>query len=307
MIDIVCSIDENYIEYCGVMLTSLVVHTPHEKFRIHIICSSMVENKGKEKLKAFCDKYQAEVYFYDVDYSLIKDFPIRKQDHLSLAAYLRLFMSELIPSHINKVLYLDCDLIAVESIKELWEKNIDDIAVAAVEERSPFDTQSPVTLKYPTEYSYFNSGVMLINLQKWREKKFVDECKHYISLNYDNIKLHDQDVLNALLYKEKEFISIRWNLMDFFLYAKPEVQSNRKEDWQKALKSPAIIHFTGKRKPWMYNCDSPYRDLYIQFAKLHGWHVINHKNAIHYCLRKILYKIIKKKKTINLVNNKGLF
>ena len=148
MIDIVCSIDENYIEYCGVMLASLFVHTPHEKFRIHIICSK-VDKTGKEKLKVFCEAHQAEVYFYDVDYSLIKDFPIRKQDHLSLAAYLRLFMSELIPSHINKILYLDCDLMVVDSIKELWEKNIDDIAVAAVEERSPFDTESPVVLKYP--------------------------------------------------------------------------------------------------------------------------------------------------------------
>lgn len=300
MIDIVCSIDENYIEYCGVMLASLFVHTPDEKFRVHIICSSKVEKAGKKRLKVFCEKHQAEVYFYDVDYSLIKDFPIRKQDHLSLAAYLRLFMSELIPSNINKILYLDCDLIVVDSIKELWEKNIDNIAVAAVEERSPFDTESPVTLKYPVEYSYFNSGVMLINLQKWREKKFVEACKSYIASNYENIKLHDQDVLNALLYKEKQFISIRWILMDFFLYASPEIQPERKKDWDDALKSPAIIHFTGKRKPWMYNCDSPFRDQYIRFAKQQGWHVINNKNAIHYFFRKILYKVINKKKTIKI-------
>lgn len=53
MIDIVCSIDENYIEYCGVMLASLFVHTPDEKFRVHIICSSKVEKAGKKRLKVF--------------------------------------------------------------------------------------------------------------------------------------------------------------------------------------------------------------------------------------------------------------
>ncbi|MCD7942432.1 MAG: hypothetical protein LUH50_21625 [Bacteroides intestinalis] len=53
MIDIVCSIDENYIEYCGVMLASLFVHTPDEKFRIHIICSSKVEKAGKKKVESF--------------------------------------------------------------------------------------------------------------------------------------------------------------------------------------------------------------------------------------------------------------
>ncbi len=132
-------------------------------------------------------------------------------------------------------------------------------------------------------------GFMLINLQRWREKNFVETCKNYIASNYDNIKLHDQDVLNALLHKEKEFIPIRWNLMDFFLYASPHVQPERIEDWNQALKSPTIIHFTGKRKPWMYNCDSPFRDRYIRFAKQQGWHVINNKNAIHYFFRKILY------------------
>lgn len=60
-------------------------------------------------------------------------------------------------------------------------------------------------------------------------EKFVEACKSYIASNYENIKLHDQDVLNALLYKEKQFISIRWNLMDFFLYASPEIQPERKK------------------------------------------------------------------------------
>lgn len=63
MIDIVCSIDENYIEYCGVMLASLFVHTPNEKFRVHIICSSKVEKAGKKRLKVFAKNIKLKFIF----------------------------------------------------------------------------------------------------------------------------------------------------------------------------------------------------------------------------------------------------
>lgn len=304
MIEIVCSIDEHYIEYCGVMLTSLFVNTPHTDFRIHIICSSKVSDSQKSRLQDFCGKNKAAVLFYDVPYAFIQDFPIKEKDHLSLAAYLRLFMSELIPDNIDKVIYLDCDLITLQPIKELWEMDIENIAVAAVEERPPFDTKSPARLQYPEKYSYFNSGVMVINLKRWREKNLPQLCKQYIKDHYDQIELHDQDVLNALLYNEKQHISIRWNLMDFFLYSEPEVQPHRVQDWQNALRSPAIVHFTGKRKPWLHNCDSPFRDQYIDLAKQYGWKVITTQNAIWYSLRKVLYRIIKKKKTIDIQSYK---
>lgn len=300
MINIVCNIDEKYIEYCGVTLSGLFLHTPDETFSIHIICSSKVPESGKERLKAYCEKHNAQVSFYNVQASLIESFPRREQDHLSVAAYLRLFMSELLPDTIDKVLYIDCDILINGSIKELWETNIDDVSVAAVEERPPFDIQSPFQLGYPAEYSYFNSGVMLINLKKWREKNLVERCKQYIASEYKRIRHHDQDVLNALLYNDKKFISIRWNLMDFFLYLTPDIQFHRTEDLKEAIKAPAIIHFTGSRKPWMHNCDNPYRNLYIRFAKREGWHVIDWKASFHYHLRAILYKLINKKKSIKV-------
>ena len=62
MIDIVCNIDENYIEYCGVMLASLFVHTPDEKFRVHIICSSKVE-----KVRIIAEKMQIIDIFFSCD------------------------------------------------------------------------------------------------------------------------------------------------------------------------------------------------------------------------------------------------
>lgn len=288
MIDIVCNIDRNYVEHCGVMLTSLFVNNADLKFRIHIINTGL-SGIEKKRLTGYIEENHMDVSFYDVDFSSIKDFPITKKDHLSLAAYLRLFMPKLLPVDLNKVLYLDCDLLVVDSIKELWNTDLENNSIGVVEERGPFDIESPKVLKYPVEYSYFNSGVMLVNLKKWRENALYERAMKFISANKELIMLHDQDVLNALLYKERKFISIRWNLMDFFLFARPDVQERRLLDWKLAIQRPAIIHFTGKRKPWLRNCDSPYRNQYIKLARQFGWKVTTFRESMFYYLRKAWY------------------
>lgn len=304
MIDIVCNIDNKYVEHCGVMLSSLFVNNHSCSFRIHVI-NSGVHDEAKARLTSFATKFNAIVFFYDVDFSKVRDFPITKKDHLSLAAYLRLFMSEVLPNDIDKILYLDCDLLVVDSVEELWETDIENVAIAVVEERSPFDTESPVILGYPVGYSYFNSGVMLVNLKYWREHNLFSRFIEFISLNSEIIILHDQDVLNAILYNARKFVSIRWNLMDFFLFAQPDVQSIRMSDLQSSMRHPAIVHFTGKRKPWLRNCDSPFRNQYVELAGKHGWHVITLRESVCYYLRKTWYHVLillhlKPKRTISL-------
>lgn len=300
MIHIVCNIDNNYVEYCGVMLNSLFDHNPNEEFAIHAICTNKVSATQKRRISTLCQKEGNTIVYYKVDYSEIKNFPIDSRDHLNLSAYLRLFTPNLLPESVNKVLYLDCDMMVIGSIKELWNIDISDSAVAAVEEREPHDYESPKRLNYSIEHSYFNSGVMLLNLEKLRDMDFVNQALSFIMTNQNNIIFHDQDVLNALLHKDKKFISIRWNVMDFFLYIKPEVQPSRIEDWKESLNSPAIVHFTGPRKPWKYSCDNPFRDTYINYARKNGWNVISYRDSIHYFFRKWLYVLINKRKTIRL-------
>ena len=300
MIEIVCCLDDHFVEYCGMMLDSLFVHNPNEKFRVHIIFNSTVCVKTKERLSALGKKFSFDFCFYTLNNDLIKSFPTNEKDHISLSAYIRLFMADLLPDGVDKVLYLDGDMMIVDSVRDLWNTEIDDVMVAAVEERYPFDTNSPDRLHYPREYSYFNSGVMLINLKKWKEADITRRFLDYIQKYPERIRLHDQDVLNALLFDKKKFISIRWNLMDFFLYKRPEVQERRIKDWEEAIHHPAIIHFTGKRKPWLHFCDSPYRDLYARFARKRGWHVQTRTSAMHYFFRKQLYRLINKKKTITV-------
>lgn len=305
MIHIVCNIDSNYVEHCGVMLSSLLLHNPGEAFQVHILHMGLTP-EDKTRLSGLTRKHPVTFSFYDIPTALLAGFPIKQSDHLSLASYLRIFMPELLPADIDKVLYLDCDLIVTDSVAGLWETDVTGVAVAGVEERPPFDIEAPDRLGYPRQNSYFNAGVMLINLKRWREMDFTTLGKQYIIENSGKIVHHDQDVINALLNDRKQLISIRWNLMDFFLLTKPDIQKRRTDDLNRAVKHPAIIHFTGSRKPWLHNCDSPFRKLYLKTAAEGGWQVISPKEKIHYCFRNNLYELLfflklKKRKTLKRV------
>ena len=310
MIYIVCNIDNNYTEQCGLMLLSLLSHNPQQRFTVYIINNRVCE-ANKDRLYKLTSHFGLKINFCDVSHSLIEKFPIKEDDHLSLATYLRIFMSELLPENIDKVLYLDCDLMVIDSIKDLWETDMEDFAVAAVEERPPFDTISPETLGYPTSYSYFNAGVMLINLKYWREMDLSSKCQKFIQENRQIIQHHDQDVLNALLHDKRKFISIRWNLMDFFMFTQLKIQENRLPDLYNSFKQPAINHFTAKRKPWAHNCDSPFRNHYIRLAKQYSCNVMVNKDSIHYHLRHFWFKLmtylhLRKKQILSLSDLKKI-
>lgn len=292
MINIVCNIDDTYVDFCKLMLLGLFKNNPDEEFTVYVI-ETQVKESANKKIKELESTFRVDIVFCEVPYSFIENYPIKEQDHLSLAAYLRIFISDLLPQTVDKVLYLDCDLLIMDSIADLWNIDLEEFAVAAVEERPPFDVESPRTLGYPESYSYFNSGVMLINLKYWRKLQLSKACQEYISENFDKIELHDQDVLNALLYDKKKLLPIRWNLMDFFLFTKLDIQKRRLNDLCAAFEKPAIVHFTGRRKPWVHNCDSPFRKRYVQLAREYNCHVVPVVVSAHYYIRYYWYLFLR--------------
>lgn len=294
MIDIVCNIDDNYTEYCGVMLSSLFISTPDEHFRVHIICHNL-NGKNRKRLIDFCVKCGNEMCFYEVSEAIIKDFPIGNHKYLNVTTYLRLFMSDLLPRSIDKVLYLDCDMMVVQSIKELWSIDISGVALAAVEDMEELTEKAPARLKYPKQYAYFNAGMQLVNLKHWREQRVTERSKEFIVRNGERLSFHDQDVLNALFHDNVKIISMRWNLMDFFFYKKYVPPTHRVHEYRDALKNPVIIHFTGERKPWMHRCNHPFQASYIRLARQEGWKIMSCKEYIHNFMRKWLYRIIRKR------------
>lgn len=293
--DIVINIDSDFVTYAHVMLYSLEECNAETSFSIHIINVGLNDSHKRD----FIAKHPKMVFhFYDVDDKVLKSLPMWRRDYVSPATYLRIFMPELLPSSVNKVLFLDCDTLILDSVSDLWNIDLetDNLMIAAVEERPPYDTKKPEILNYSVEFSYYNAGVALINLKALRESNFSQKASLFIANHRDVILHHDQDIMNALTAGSAKFISCRWNLLDFFTFKKPEIQSRRTDDLKEALRNPAIVHFSNKRKPWHHNCGNPFRNLYLSKAAQYGISVASSwELTTKYRLRKILYAALLKK------------
>lgn len=269
-IHIACNINSDYIQHCTVMLVSLFTNNPNANFHIHIITSE-ISQSDINILQQTTDKFNARLTFYVQHEDFLAQCPIDTQGHISRETYYRCFLTSILPSQVHKVLYLDCDLIVRGKIEKLWNTNIDQYAVACVEDMWSALPENYSRLKYSPEYSYFNAGVLLINLDYWREHDIVNQSIHYITTYPENLLFNDQDVLNALLYDKKIFIDFQWNMQDGFFRRKRKISPDTWSEIDKAMTNPIILHYTGSKKPWHYKSEHPYKSEYFKYLDMTPW------------------------------------
>lgn len=271
MIHIACNIDRNYVRHCGVTLASLFENNRGEAFTVHVIARGL-EEEDRRALTRLAEGYGHKVCFHVPDKRLAEGFTIRAtHNRLSVAAYFRCFLSEILPEDIDRILYLDCDILVLENIAPLWGTPLDeDTAVAAVEDTGCRESQRYDVLHYPETDSYFNSGVLLANLAYWRKHDVAQACTDFYHRHPERIIFNDQDLLNCVLHDRKKLVDLRWNVQDGFYRNVPAFGPQ----WHKAhadvLKHPAILHFTN-RKPWLYDSQHPLRELYFRYWNLTPW------------------------------------
>ncbi|QJF50279.1 glycosyltransferase family 8 protein [Roseobacter ponti] len=175
-------------------------------------------------------------------------------DHISIAAYYRLLLPELLPSAMGRVLYLDCDLVVMEDLADLWACSLKGALFAAVPElsvrasraASPEGIYRPACVGMSPDQKLFNSGVMLIDLARWRAEVVAHRCFSYIKAAQSVSRWHDQEALNVVARGDWTALDARWNVtMHAFSKAADMTNTGRH------TANPAIIHYNTSRKPWM--------------------------------------------------------
>jgi lipopolysaccharide biosynthesis glycosyltransferase len=182
--------------------------------------------------------------------------------------YYRLLLPELLDAPVEKVLYLDCDLVVKDSLLPLWEMPLGDRPVAAVAEPH-FSRHEALGL--PGGAPYFNSGVMLINLSAWRQLRVTEQCIGFLQAHPDKIEFWDQDALNVVLAGNWLPLHPRWNQQTIHF----EPQKHRfpldEPVLAACLAHPAIIHYSAKFKPWHDWCDHPRKGEYYHYLAATEW------------------------------------
>lgn len=272
VIHVVASADNQYAQHLGAMLISLLEHASNTVcIKFYIIDGGITED-NKQKLEKVATNYGALIHFIEAPEENDEYFITSR--HITVAAYYRILISDLIPEDIDKVLYLDCDLIIREDIKKLWDVEIDNYCVAAAVDCA--SESRKIELNIPEEFKYFNSGVLLINLKLWRSKGILGKTLDFVKNNGNKLLYHDQDALNAILYDSWLELHPRWNLTNFaFHYDDNEFRKvwdgTMFSKVKQALENPCIVHFTVWSKPWNTYSNHPYKGEYYKYLSLTPW------------------------------------
>lgn len=240
--------DENYLDGVGVSITSVILNNTIS-LAFHIICDKYPE-AFLDKIEELSNQYNVKISLYLIDIVRLKALPQTKV--WSRAMYFRLFAFDYFSKSIDKLLYLDADVICKGSLDPLLDVELHDNIAAVVKDVESI--QYKVNDRLPgvnLKDHYFNSGVVLVNLPQWATHSLTTKALSLLSGNDVNsmyYKYPDQDVLNILLKNRVIFLPREYNTI---YTIKSELKDKKHSKYADVITSDTrLIHYTGATKPW---------------------------------------------------------
>ena len=251
-INICLSCDNNYAKYAGVVIASILKNAAAEDKLCFYLLDGGISDKNKAEINSLKSLKKCEIEFVHIDNDLFVDYTnVKTHSYLSIAAYYRLKLGSLLP-YVNKIIYLDCDVIVNDSLACLFNTDLGEYIIAGVS-----DIKKKKVKENP---QYINSGVLLIDLEKIRKENVERDFFEYTLNNINTITNGDQEIINEVLKGRVKLLPAEWN-----------VQSSNFTNRSNFTKNPKIIHFVAKRKPWHYASFSPHKDYYFRYLQCTPW------------------------------------
>lgn len=265
-IPVLMCINARYAQHAAVALVSLLENNRDSWFDVVVASTDELAEEAVKLRRSLARYENCALTVKHFARSAAIDLPVTAQNY-SIDNYTRLWVAEFFPDRTEKILYLDSDIVVVADIRELWNVDVTEWVVGAVS--IPGSDRCPA-LGIPERYGYFNSGVLLINLARWRKERMLDRLLDYITAHSDKIVDVDQDVLNACLYDRRLPLPYVWNVISpfFFDYHPLGIAA---EELQRIRREAKIVHFNGAAKPWSYMCRHPRRTEYWKYLSKTAW------------------------------------
>jgi lipopolysaccharide biosynthesis glycosyltransferase len=137
---------------------------------------------------------------------------------------------------------------------------------------SPKGLKNYQELGIASDCKYFNSGVLVINIEKWRRDHLSQQIINYINNNQQYIRWHDQDAMNAVIAGKWGELDPRWNSQAVIhSYSSWQETSFNETEYNNVINDSYIVHFSSSAKPWKLGCKHPDRMLFFQYIDLTEW------------------------------------
>jgi len=257
--------DGAYLPHLGVAAFSLLLNNADKPLALTLVVSG-ADDADLRRLGSLAELFHVPVDLIELNPAAVAQ--LGASGHISTASYYRLFLPTLLPDTVERVLYLDCDLVVDGDLQPLLEIDLGDRPLAAA-----VDRVVELTRREPSgdalDRRYFNTGVLMMDLAQWRRDNLHGRALEYARQAENPLQYADQDALNAVVDDEVRLLEPTWNYM-VFTRLRADLQQGLDEA-QAGVKRPAVIHFAGVAKPWQSWCGSRYRRRYEDYRSVSPW------------------------------------
>lgn len=271
ILHLACASSAEYTPHCAAMIHSVLQQRGKYDVSIHYLHGPDFLPGSEGLLRGMVERMGGAISFVSIPDERIVGLPINL--HFSRAMWYRVYLPAMLPD-VDRVLYLDADLIAVDSLEPLWETNLGDNYVAAVTNVfGPWDMHYPGKLGLSGPEVYFNTGVILMNLDQLRRIDSSTALREFALERGKALWFCDQDAMNVVLGRKRLHLHPRWNCTNSVLEFDASFDVLDRTEVEEARARPAIRHFEGggANKPWHLLCDHRMKEVYFEHRRQTPW------------------------------------
>jgi lipopolysaccharide biosynthesis glycosyltransferase len=239
---LVFACDEGYAMPLATALRSIVdANRSNEPLDVYVLSDHFSESI-RQKVIDSLPRGSASIHWMAVDLSLFEEF--ETLPHISKMTYARLQIPHMFPEKVSRVLYLDADILVLDDLGPLWDTNLKGAVAGAVLDPTMdalIKNRATGTDDVPHVQDYFNAGVLLIDLVRWRKERISEKALEYLRCHPRSF-FADQDALNVACDGRWTALDPRWNFFHhWYISILDMIPAER----------PKIVHFVTSRKPWL--------------------------------------------------------
>lgn len=276
--NIVYASNERYARHLGVSLYSLLDRNQDvEKITVYLLSVEM-SRECKEKLKVITDRFHRELAVIELG-DLRQKFAYQvNTGGFDISTLSRLFIGEVLPEQVERVIYMDCDTVILQSLKKMWETDLKGKVIGAVMEPTIYPSIK-AQIGLTPEQPYYNAGVLLIDLKKWRACHVQKQLLNFYESMGGHLFACDQDTINGALKGKIKTLSPRYNFFTNYRYfhykelvrLSPAYGVIPRVELKQAKRHPVVLHFMGDERPWKNGNYNHYKRAYEWYLEQTPW------------------------------------
>lgn len=289
---LVAASDENFAMPLAAMVQSVLSNlAPARRMALYVIDGG-IEAPTRARLLESWGCERLAVRWLRADLHLLETLKIT--GHVNLLTYARLLIPWLLPEHHARAIYLDSDIIALHDLAEVWDTEMGQNHLLAVQDMTApwmnsetalanFSACAPYlsaaraltnfeALGIPPDTKYFNAGLLVFNLAKWRDSDTSRKIIAYLRDHPDHVRWWDQDGLNAILFDQWGELELCWNqIPHIFRYPSWRESPFNEDEYIAITERPKALHFSARSKPWHGDNTHPFREAFFKYLDRTAW------------------------------------